>query len=174
MSDDTTTTLEPVVREVTVRAPVDTCFRVFVDEYASWWPPEHHIGEDRTVTGFFIEPSAGGRCYDVDTEGVECQWGTVLEVDRPRRLLFAWHIQGDWTIDLDPALQSEVEVTFTAGADGTTTVRLEHRNLDRHRGGEGVRQGVGNDQGGWGFLIKRFADVAEGRSPRPLTAPPTA
>ena len=124
MTESTTTTLEPVVREVVVRAPVATCFRVFVDEFASWWPPEHHIGEDRTITAVAIEPFVGGRCYDLDTDGVDCQWGTVLGLDPPHGLVLAWHIQGDWTIDLDPELQSEVEVTFveTAPASGQAEV----------------------------------------------------
>ena len=164
---ESTTTLEPVVREVVVRAPVATCFRVFVDEFASWWPPEHHIGEDRTITAVAIEPFVGGRCYDLDTDGVDCQWGTVLGLDPPHGLVLAWHIQGDWTIDLDPELQSEVEVTFVETAPATTTVRLEHRNLERHRGGEGVQIGV-SGTGGWQYLLTRFGDVAEGKEPRPV------
>jgi uncharacterized protein YndB with AHSA1/START domain len=166
--NEPTTAIEPVVREVTVGAPADTCFTTFVDGFASWWPPEHHIGEDRTIAALHLEPFAGGRCYDVDTDGGECQWGTVLAHEPPTRLVLAWHIQGDWTVDLDPQLQSEVEVTFTPLDDGTTLVRLEHRNLERHgSGAAGLRAGVSGD-GGWTVLIARFADVVEGRPPRPI------
>jgi hypothetical protein len=84
--------------------------------------------------------------------------------------VLAWHIQGDWSIDLDPGRQSEVEVTFTAVDDGKTSVRLEHRNLDRHGdGAPGVHAGVGSP-GGWSVIIERFGDVVEGRPPRPLPA----
>jgi uncharacterized protein YndB with AHSA1/START domain len=165
------TAIEPVVREVVVAAPVDTCYRVFVDGFATWWPPEHHIGDERTITDFVLEPFEGGRCYDVDTDGVECQWGTVLQAEPPDRFVLAWHIQGDWTIDLDPQLQSEVEVRFSAVDDTTTQVRLEHRNLERHgSGAAGLRAGVSGD-GGWGLLIGRFSDVVEGRPARPLPPP---
>lgn len=161
------TAVAPVVRETVVAAPVDTCFTTFVEGFATWWPNEHHIG-DRTVVDFRIEPRVGGRCYDVDTEGGENHWGTVLALEPPTRFLFAWHIQGDWTIDPDPARQSEVEVTFTRIDDTHTAVRLEHRMLERHgAGAEGVRAGV-HSPGGWGGLLVRFADVAEGRPPRPL------
>lgn len=161
------TALAPVVRDIVVAAPVETCFRVFVDDFASWWPPEHHLGE-RTIETFRIEPTVGGRCYDIDTEGGECQWGTVLALEPPTRLVLAWHIQGDWTIDHDPARQSEVEVTFTPAGPERTAVRLEHRHLDRHgSGAAGVQHGVGGS-GGWSGLLLRFADVAEGRVPRPL------
>ena len=165
------TAVEPVVHEVTVAAPVRTCFTTFVDGFATWWPPEHHIGEDRTITELHLEPFVGGRCYDVDTDGVECQWGTVLAHEPPNRFVMAWHIQGDWTVDLDPQLQSEVEVTFIAVDDSTTQVRLEHRNLERHgSGAAGLRAGIGGD-GGWGFLLSRFGDVADGRPPRPVPSP---
>ncbi|GAC1571170.1 MAG: hypothetical protein NVS3B18_04090 [Candidatus Dormibacteria bacterium] len=164
-----TTAPASVVREVVVAAPVETCFHTFVDDFAAWWPPEHHIGE-RTVTDFRIEPRVGGRCYDVDTEGGLNHWGTVLALDPPTRLVFAWHIQGDWSIDHDPARQSEVEVTFAALAADRTAVRLEHRCLERHGGGAaGVHQGI-DGPGGWGITLARFGDVAEGRPPRPLPA----
>jgi len=163
----TTSSIAPVVRERTVNASVDTCFRVFVDGFDSWWPPEHHLG-DRTIVRFAIEPFVGGRCYDVDTDGVECQWGTVLALDPPRRLVLAWHIQGDWTVDLDPARQSEIEVTFVADGPERTVVRLEHGRLDRHTLPEGVGRGVSGD-GGWSFIVDRFLDRCEGREPRAFT-----
>ena len=163
------TAVSPVVKEIVVAAPIDTCFRTFVDDFASWWPPEHHIGE-RDVVDFRIEGFVGGRCYDVDTQGGECHWGTVLAIEPPTRLMFAWHIQGDWTVDLDSARQSEVEVSFAVIDPQRTAVRLEHRHIERHgAGAEGLRAGV-SGQGGWPALLERFADVVEGRPPRPLGA----
>jgi uncharacterized protein YndB with AHSA1/START domain len=163
------TATAPVIRNVVVAAPAATCFTTFVDGFDRWWSPEHHIG-DRTIAEFRIEARAGGRCYDVDTDGGECQWGTVLAYEPPTRFVFAWHIQGDWTIDLDPARQSEVEVTFRAIGPEQTEVRLEHRELDRHgHTAGGVRAGV-DSPGGWGGALMRFSDVAEGRAPRPLPA----
>jgi uncharacterized protein YndB with AHSA1/START domain len=163
----TTSSIAPVVQERTVNAPVETCFRVFVDGFASWWPPEHHIGE-RTIERFAIEPRVGGRCFDADTEGVECQWGTVLAYEPPSRLVLAWHIQGDWTIDLDPALQSEVEVTFTAEGPDRTSVRLVHSSFERHLQPEGVAGPAASEEGGWPYILGRFADRLEGRELRTL------
>jgi len=162
------TTLAPVVRDVVVRAPVETCYRVFVEGLDTWWPREHHIGVDRTVAEFRIEPFVGGRCYDIDTAGGESVWGTVLALDPPRRFLFAWHVQADWTIDPDPSRQSEVEVTFTAVDAETTTVRLEHRGIERHGdGAPGMHTAVGG-RGGWSSGLDRLSDVIEGPPPRPL------
>ena len=165
------TATAPIVRSLVVAAPIETCFTLFVDGFGRWWPPEHHIGEDRTIAEFRLEPHVGGRCYDVDTDGGECQWGTVLAYEPPTRLVLASHIQGDWTVDLDPARQSEVDIAFKARGPEQTEVRLEHRKLDRHGdGAEGLRHGVGGP-GGWDWILNRFLDAAEGRVPRPLGAP---
>jgi uncharacterized protein YndB with AHSA1/START domain len=163
---DQTTLPPPVIRDLVVGAPIETCFRVFVDGFDTWWPEEHHLG-DRTIASFHIEPRVGGRCYDLDTDGGECHWGTVLAYEPPGRLLFAWHIQADWTLDHDPDRQSEVEVTFTAVEPDRTAVRLEHRRLDRHGGAADLHAGI-DGPGGWTVLVGRFADVCEGRPPRPL------
>ena len=168
MSRPTTTEIEPVVRQLVVRAPAATCYRVFVDELTTWWPVEHHIGADRTIVEFRVEPFVGGRCFDIDTDGGECHWGTVLALDPPDRFAFAWHVQGDWEIDHDPAHQSEVEVTFDAIDDATTDVKVVHRHLERHiRGAANVAAGVGSP-GGWSGILVRFGDVAEGRPPTAL------
>jgi uncharacterized protein YndB with AHSA1/START domain len=165
------TAVQPVVREVVVRAPLETCFRTFVDGFNSWWPPEHHIGDDRTIVKFRIEPFVGGRCYDVDTNGGECQWASVLSYEPPRRLVLAWHIQGDWTIDLDPSRQSEIDITFATLDDERTAVRLEHGRLERHGdGASGLQAGIAGD-GGWSSLLLRFMDAAEDRVPRALPTP---
>jgi uncharacterized protein YndB with AHSA1/START domain len=165
-----TLTVPPVVREITVAAPIDTCFATFVDDMGSWWPPEHHIGIEEVVE-MRVEPEVGGRCYDVGADGSECHWGTVLMIERPTRLVFAWHVQGDWTIDVDPDRQSQVDVAFTAIGPERTAVRLEHRGLDRHGdGAAGIREGV-DSPGGWTATLARFRDVMEGRPPRPMLPP---
>jgi uncharacterized protein YndB with AHSA1/START domain len=157
-----TTTVAPVVRALVVNASPEVCFTTFVDRFDSWWPPEHHLGEDRTIVSFHIEPQVGGPCYDVDTEGGECVWGTVLAYEPPHRIVFAWHIQGDWsTVDPELDHSSEVEVTFSPTDDGRTAVRLEHGRLERHGdGAEGIASSVSAD-GGWGSLLQLFAVVAE-------------
>src|SRR5262245_6454793 len=168
---DSTIVVAPVVRDLVVNADAETCFTTFVDGFATWWPTEHHLGDDRTIVDFRIEPFVGGRCYDIDTDGGECQWGTVLVHDAPGHFALSWHIQGDWTVDLDPSKQSEVHVTFVAIDDDHTSVHFEHRALERHgREYDGVRSAV-DSPGGWSVLIGRFADVAEGKPARPVPRP---
>ncbi len=73
------------------------------------------------------------------------------------------------TVNLDPAMQSEVEVTFAAVDGESTAVRLEHRHIEHHgAGAEGLREAV-DSPSGWHISLDRVLDVAEGRDARPST-----
>ena len=74
--------------------------------------------------------------------------------------MLAWHLNADWQFDPDPALASEIEVTFAPEGDGATRVELVHRNLERHARGEDIRAAVDGD-GGWNGLLERFRGAAE-------------
>jgi uncharacterized protein YndB with AHSA1/START domain len=143
-----------------VNAPIERAFKVFTEEMGSWWHPDHHIlvGElDRMV----FEPRAGGRIYDLATDGSECTWARVLAFEPPHRLVFSWDISPRWEVETDHAKTSEVEVRFVAQDDLTTRVELEHRHLDRHgEGWEGERDAVGSP-GGWPDGLRRFAEHVE-------------
>ena len=108
-----------------------------------------------------IEPRAGGRCYSEQIDGTECPWGTVLVWDPPSRVVLAWQIDAKWQFVPELAHSSEVEVRFTSEADGSTRVDLEHRYFERMGpGADDMRKGVGGE-GGWGGLLKLFAEKAE-------------
>jgi hypothetical protein len=40
-----TATMAPMRKSVIVNANVERAFRVFTDEFDSWWPRTHHIGK---------------------------------------------------------------------------------------------------------------------------------
>lgn len=157
---DTQGTETSVRTEVVVGASIDRAFRVFTEEMASWWDPDHHILQGQLAEMVF-EPRVGGRIYDVGTDGSECTWARVLAFEPPQRLVFSWDISPRWEIESDLARTSEVEVRFVAEDDRTTRVELEHRNLDRHgEGWEGERDAV-SSPGGWPSGLRRFAEYAE-------------
>ena len=154
-------TVESVRKSVTVEAPIGRAFDVFTNGYDAWWPRSHHIGE-ADMAKAVLEPRAGGRYYEIGVDGSECDWGRVLEIDAPNRIVFSWHLDGDWQYDPDPEHASEIEVRFTAESATATRVDLEHRNLERHGGeaGEKIRDAV-SSEGGWGGLLARFRAQAE-------------
>jgi uncharacterized protein YndB with AHSA1/START domain len=154
---------QAVLKTVTVRAGVERAFRVFTEGFDTWWPHSHHIGSS-PMTKAVIECRVGGRCYSQQEDGADCPWGQILEWEPPRRFVLAWMITPQWKYQPDLSQASEVEVKFTALADGSTRVDLEHRYFER--GGEGwqqMREGV-NSQGGWGMLLELFAAKASEES----------
>jgi uncharacterized protein YndB with AHSA1/START domain len=163
ISEDRTASTEmlpPVRAEVEIRVSPENAFRAFATDFDRWWPREHRIGTTDLAEAI-IEPHVGGRFYERSVDGSECDWGQVLEWDPPRRLVLSWGIQGDW--QYRPGLEhaSRVEVTFTALPDGRTRVVLEHGEFERHGAtGAQVRTSVSSD-GGWPWLIRRFATLAE-------------
>jgi uncharacterized protein YndB with AHSA1/START domain len=149
----------PVRQTISVNATPERAFEVFTAGFDSWWPRSHHIGK-APMKKAIVEGRAGGRCYAEQTDGTECDWGSVLVWEPPHRLVIAWQIDGRWQYEPDLAKASEVELRFTREADGSTRVDLEHRHLDRHGAdAAGIRTAV-DSEGGWGGLLAMFAAQA--------------
>ena len=156
----TTESSAPLVRQsVTVRATPAAAFAIFTDDFDSWWPRSHHIGRS-PMKKAFVEGRAGGRCYTLQEDGTECDWGTVLVWEPPRRLVLAWQIGAGWQYEPDLAKASEVEVQFAALADGRTRVDLEHRGFERMGpAGDAMRSAVDSPNGWTGTLALYVARV---------------
>jgi len=145
---------------IVVDAPLERAFQVFTQDFGKFKPAEHNmLGVEIAETVF--EPRVGGRLYDRGEDGSECRWARVLAYEPPHRVVLSWDVSPQWQVEADPAKTSEWEVRFVAETSQRTRVEIEHRNLDRHGGGwEGVRDGVGGDQG-WPLYLSRYAAVVE-------------
>ena len=145
-----------VRRQIIVDAPIARAFAVFTERFGDFKPPEHNLlGAEISETVF--EPRVGGHIFDRAVDGTECHWARVLAYEPPDRVVFSWDISPYWQIESDLNHTSEVEVRFVAVSPQRTRLELEHRNLDRHgQGWEGVRDGVGDDQG-WPLYLARYA-----------------
>jgi uncharacterized protein YndB with AHSA1/START domain len=153
------TTIVPVRHSVVVRTSVEHAFEVFTAGFNSWWPQQHHLS-DADLAEAVIEPRVGGRWYERDTAGVECDWGRVVAWEPPSRVVLTWAINNDWTAPTDPTNGSEIEVRFAAEGPGVTRVDFEHRCFERHRrGGQEVRDAVAGPQG-WSMIVGRYASAA--------------
>ena len=157
---NTQTAQTSVRHSIVVEAPIDTAFSVFTDDFGSFKPREHNmlaVDIDETV----FETHVGGNIYDRGVDGSECRWARVLAYEPPDRVVFSWDISPHWQVETDPERASEVEVRFIAESPDRTRVELEHRHLDRHGDGwEGMREGVGGDQG-WPLYLDRFRASAQ-------------
>jgi uncharacterized protein YndB with AHSA1/START domain len=146
----------PIKKTLEVRATREKAFQVFTAGIDRWWPKTHTIGK-APLKEVIIEPRAGGRWYGLDTEGDADDWGEVLAWDPPGRLLLAWRINAQFKCD--PAVHTEVEVTFTDLGDGGCRVDFEHRHLDQL--GEGAVATAELMDGGWGGILDQFKSAAE-------------
>ena len=147
----------PVRKSVFVSASQEHAFEVFTSGIGRWWPKSHKIGPadlDRPI----IEPREGGRWYELDVDGSECELGKVAVWEPPARLILIWQLTPEFAYD--PELITEVEVRFTAEAGGTR-VDLEHRDLERMgEKAEAMRETV-SGPGGWPAHLQLFADEAK-------------
>ncbi|KUI14395.1 ATPase [Mycobacterium lehmannii] len=149
--------------DITVKAPLARAFQVFTERFGDFKPREHNL-LGVPIAETVLEPRAGGRIYDRGVDDSVCVWARVLVVEPPRRLVFSWDIGATWQVESDPTRCSEVEVLFTAEADGGTRVTLEHRHIERHGDGwDSVASGVGGDAG-WPLYLRRFGELLEGEA----------
>jgi uncharacterized protein YndB with AHSA1/START domain len=145
-------------KSLTVAASPEKAFAVFTDGFDRWWPKSHTIGSG-ALKQAIMEPRQGGRWYGIGVDGSENEWGEVLAWEPPGRLLLAWRINGQWAYD--PGCNTEIEVLFTATANGHTQVEFEHRHLERlGEGAEGARNAM-DSPGGWGGILAGFKQAAE-------------
>ena len=112
----------PVRQATTVRSDVEHTFAVFVREIGAWWPTRPMSrGKDR-VRDVTFEQRLGGRVYETWHDGAEHVWGHVLAWEPPTRFLISWELT---------AVETEVELTFTALGPALTRVAVEHRGWER-------------------------------------------
>jgi len=148
-------TIAPIVRTVTVKAPPDRAFDLFVNHIADWWPRGQTVGKKPHVA-LVVEPRAGGRWFERDEDGAETNWGHVVAWEPPGRVLLCWQLSTSWSFD--PALKTEVELTFTPSGTGTL-VALVHRNLERFGADAGTHvASLGN---GWPTKLVQFQTYAD-------------
>ena len=153
-----TATEDTAVRHsITVAAPQERAFAVFTEGFDRWWPRSHKIGPE-ALEQAVLEGREGGRWYERDTDGSECEWGKVLVWEPPSRLVLAWQITGEWAYDAD--LLTEVEVTFVADGPNRTVVEVQHRGLEAYGDQEDEMRRQFNSPGGWSSLLEAFAEAA--------------
>ena len=151
--------MDPIKKEVVVEASQETSFKVFVEKIDQWWPKELHVGK-APLRESILEAAPAGRWYSTHEDGSEVTIGYILDWDPFGRLLLAWQIDGNFKYD--PNLVSEIEVNFIIEGPTRTRVQMEHRDLDKLRGGAKVIEEM--DQG-WAYILGRYQHLF----PQPVT-----
>ncbi len=149
---------DPVRAGVTLSAPAEHAFSVFVDRITDWWPKAYTFSGD-DLAQIAIEPRPDGRWYEIDRRGRRLDWGEVRAFEPDRRLVLSWAISAQRSQEpLDRA--SEVEVRFRRLGPSETRVELEHRAFERHgAGAETLRRGMASPEG-WPYILREYAEAA--------------
>jgi DNA-binding transcriptional ArsR family regulator/uncharacterized protein YndB with AHSA1/START domain len=151
--------IEPVRKQLWVKASQARAFAVFTKDMSRWWPPTHSILKS-PQKHYIVEPHVGGRWYAVGADDSTCQTGYVIEWNPPARLVLAWQINADW--QFDPQLVTEVDVRFIAEGAGSSRIELEHRYLERMGDRAAQLRTRVDFPGGWGAIIESFRKYADG------------
>jgi hypothetical protein len=142
-----------VRKQITVQASQERAFAVFTEGQGSWWPPEHHIGEQPWHEAV-VEPREGGRWFERAADGSECDWGRIRVWDPPSRLVLVWQLSDEWAYDA--ALETEVDVRFIAEGPDRTRVELEHRGLEVYGDRAAEMRGTFDSSNGWSYILEAF------------------
>ena len=161
MTPEPAPTAAVVKRTLRVNVPIEHAFHMLAQKMGTWWPPSHRIGKTLFVD-VVVEPRAGGRWFERDAAGVECDWGRVRVWEPPKQLILSWHLQADWKFNPDPSRASEVAFEFIAEGPEATRVEFEHRHIERHgEGWEALRAAV-DSPGGWTGVLGGFEKLVAG------------
>ena len=147
--------ISPVCHSLEVNGPADRAFALFTAQMGKWWPGGQTPAANPAVD-VVVEPRPGGRWYEVDGDGNETQWGTVVTWAPPHRLVLGWQLGRDWRFE--PDLLTEVEIDFAEVGNGRTLVSLEHRNLERF--GDYAQERRNQVDGGWPARLADFRDFS--------------
>jgi len=143
--------IQPVVKSMLIRLPVDAAFRLFTAEVSRWWPlASHSVFGDEAVS-CHLEGFVGGRFYEVHTDQRQSEWGRVKVWEPPERVVFSFY-PGRQAAD-----STEVEVTFRAEASGTR-LTLTHRGWDQVT--PKFQKERDNYDHGWEFVLGKFTQAA--------------
>ncbi|MEP2706757.1 MAG: SRPBCC family protein [Roseibium sp.] len=136
----------------------DKAFKLVVDHPDLWWTsPFQGMEKESLEAG--IEPFAGGNCYEIDKSGKHRIWGTVLSIEEPLFVRFAWQVSPNGMPIADPATASRVMLSFRESGEATR-LEIVHTKFLRH-GEDGAA--YKNDMAGpngWPRIIERLQKAA--------------
>lgn len=155
-----------IFSEIVTNSTIDECFCFFVDHLHEWWPREYTWSQ-QSLKKITIAPYINGHCFETGPFDFRCDWGRVLEFERPYHLVFSWQINAARIPVPDPEKASKVTVSFKTLEDKTVRLRLIHSNFDKHGPDWEQYARAMNSDKGWTFILDRFRQHLETYHNRP-------
>ncbi len=144
--------IDPIDLDVPVACSPSHAFATWTERFGTWWPRSHSMSGDPTAE-VVLEAGVGGRIVERCGDD-EWAWGWIEVWEPPHRLVFRWHLR------FDAADATEVEVRFDPTDDGTTRLRLVHRDWDRLGTTVGTERRDRN-LAGWSGVLPTFVAAAQ-------------
>ncbi len=139
--------LPPVEKSLLVSLPVEAAFNLFTRDLTTWWPLATHSVSQAEAVSCHVEEHEGGRVYEIQEDGAEAPWGTVLAWEPPHRFMMSWHPGFDENAAL------ELEVRFETEGEGTR-LELIHRGWELL--GEGAKETREGYVSGWDMVLGHY------------------
>jgi uncharacterized protein YndB with AHSA1/START domain len=148
-----------------IEAKVSRRFAVSAEQvYDAWLDPvqarawmtsslrSHGLAGD--IRRFEIDPRVGGKFFFSDQRGeIEAKhWGTYLELDRPRKIVFTWIV--DASEEADP---SRVTLTLVPEATGCTATIVHQMDAKWH-------EYVARTEAGWARMLEHIDQLLSAKS----------
>ena len=143
-----------IQRSIDLNVSQARAFEVFVHQMGTWWDLDNKILGDSPGQTAIVEPHVGGRWFERDKNGVECDWGRVLKYDPNSRITLDWQISLTW--QYDPNLHTEVDVAFVATSPNATRVELAHRGLERYGNQAEQMRSIFDSDNGWAGILRDY------------------
>jgi uncharacterized protein YndB with AHSA1/START domain len=155
-----------IFSEIITTSTIEDSFSLFVDHLQEWWPREYTWSQ-HSLKRITIAPYINGHCFETGPYEFRCDWGRVIEFERPYLISFSWQISPARVPVPDPEKASKVSVSFKTLEDKTVRVRLIHSNFDKHGPDWEQYARTMNSEQGWSFILESYRQFLESYRSRP-------
>jgi uncharacterized protein YndB with AHSA1/START domain len=138
---------DPIIKTITVDAPIARAFDVFTTHIARWWPGQDHsvsAVQGEKPQDIVIEQKTGGAIYEILPDGTRSNWGVVQDWTPPNGFSMTWHPGST----ADKA--TLVALDFQTVADGTH-VMLTHTGWEVLR--DTAQDTAKGYDSGWDYVL---------------------
>jgi uncharacterized protein YndB with AHSA1/START domain len=137
----------------------EDAFEKFVYQFSNWWPKEY-TWSGQKLKSINIMGEVNAKCYEIGPYDFRYDWGRILEIKSPHRIVFTWQISPARIPEPDPDKASEIEINLIAD-NNSTILQFVHRNFSKHGvGWEKYLESLKSEQG-WTYILKKYKEFCE-------------
>jgi uncharacterized protein YndB with AHSA1/START domain len=155
-----------IFSEIITPSHIEESFSIFVDHLQEWWPKEYTWSQ-QTLKKMTIAPYINGHCFETGPYDFRCDWGRVLEFERPYIIVLSWQINASRVPEPNPEKASKVTISFKTLEDKNVRVRLIHSGFDKHGEGWEEYQRAMKSEKGWAYILEKYRQFLETYRNRP-------